>query len=170
MTSLDGEFEIVRGGETGGEPGLGWVAPAYGHVVPSTTLRLVRRGAAPFTLVTVLIEATDRPSIEALTVRVDGAVDRTAAGLRLVAGDVTRYRRVRIGDTVQRRARGHAERPTPRRVPATSRAMRHCCGAAHEPSQPDTHVAIVDGSVVRTADGRDLVTLPAPVAFRETVA
>jgi len=40
--------------------------------VPSTTLRLVRRDAAPFTLVTVLIEATGRPSIEALTVRCDG--------------------------------------------------------------------------------------------------
>ncbi len=89
MRSLDGELEIVRGSETGGEPGLGWVAPAYGHVVPSTTLRLVRRGAAPFTLVTVLLEAADRPSIEALPVRVDGAVDPTAAGLRLVAGEVT---------------------------------------------------------------------------------
>ena len=31
-------------------------------------------------------------------------------------------------------------------------------------------MAIVDGRVVRTDDGRDLVTLPAPVAFRETVA
>src|SRR4029077_4423280 len=65
MRSLDGEFEVVRGGETA-EPGLGWVAPVYGQVVPSTTLRLLRRGAAPFTLVTVLLEATQRPSIEAL--------------------------------------------------------------------------------------------------------
>ena len=36
-------------------------------------------------------------------------------------------------------------------------------------AQPDAHIAIVDGSLVRT-DGRDLCTLPAPVPFRETVA
>jgi len=37
-------------------------------------------------------------------------------------------------------------------------------------AQPDPHIAIVDGSLVRTAAGRDLCTLPAPVPFRETVA
>ena len=150
-TSLDGEFEIVRGRETGGEPGLGWVAPAYGHVVPSTTLRLVRRGAAPFTLVTVLIEATERPSIEALTVRVDGA-DRSERrpGCASIAGEVTRYRRVWIDDTATATCGADMpQRPTPRRRPATSRAMRHCCGAATRATQPDTHVVIVDGSVVR---------------------
>ena len=169
MASLDGEFEIVRGRDTGGEPGLGWVAPAYGHVVPGTTLRLVRRGAAPFTLVTVLIEATDRPSIEALPVRVDGAIDPTAAGLRLVAAEVTDT--VVFGSTtpcddaradmprIRRRVVcGHLE---------SDAALLWCRTRA---SQPDTHVAIVDGRVVRTVDGRDLVTLPAPVAFRETVA
>src|SRR5205085_7158054 len=63
MRSLEGTLAIVRGSETSGEPGLGWVAPAYGQVVPSTTVRLVHRGAAPFALVTVLIEAKARPSI-----------------------------------------------------------------------------------------------------------
>ena len=129
IASLHGEFEIVRGRETDGEPGLGWVAPAYGHVVPSTTLRLVRRGAAPFTLVTVLIEATDRPSIEALPVRVDGAIDPTAAGLRLIAGEVTDT--VVFGSTTPCGdvAVGHAERPTPRR----RRPPRERCGIAVVP-------------------------------------
>jgi hypothetical protein len=34
----------------------------------------------------------------------------------------------------------------------------------------DTRVAVVDGSVVRTIDGRTLLTLPAAVRFKETVA
>ena len=37
-------------------------------------------------------------------------------------------------------------------------------------SQAHTQVVLVDGSVVRTIDGRALVALPAPVGFRETVA
>jgi Heparinase II/III-like protein/Heparinase II/III N-terminus len=169
IASPDGEFEIVRGGETDGEPGLGWIAPAYGRVVPSTTLRLVRRGAAPFTLVTVVIEATERPSVEALTVRYDSAVDGTAAALRLVTGDVNDT--VVFGSTTP----GNDVRPG---MPS----VRRCVAAGHlesdaallwcrtHASQPHTHIAIVDGSVVRTTDGRDLVTLPAPVPFKETVA
>jgi hypothetical protein len=167
MTSLDGEFEIVRGRETGGELGLGWVAPAYGHVVPSTTLRLVRRGAAPFTLATVLIEATDRPSIDALPVRVDGVIDPTAAGLRLIAAEVTDT--VVFGSATSC-GDGRAHMPRRRVVCGhleSDAALLWCRARA---SQPETHVAIVDGRVVRTVDGRDLVTLPAPVAFRETVA
>ena len=35
MTSVDGEFEIVRGGESGRDPGLGWIAPAYGPSCPA---------------------------------------------------------------------------------------------------------------------------------------
>ena len=134
MASLDGEFEIVRGGETGGEPGLGWVAPAYGHVVPGTTLRLVRRGAAPFTLVTVLIEATDRPSIEALPVRVDGAIDPTAAGLRLVAAEVTDT--VVFGSTTPCDD-ARADMPSVRRR-VVCRPPRERCGTA---VVPDTSIA-----------------------------
>src|SRR6185436_15452384 len=84
-----GAIEIVRGGDTDGEPGLGWVAPAYGRLVPSTTLQLIHRGAAPFALTTVVVEAAERPSIEWLTPRLVDAADGSAVGLRLAWGDAS---------------------------------------------------------------------------------
>jgi hypothetical protein len=169
MTSLHGELEIVRGGETGGDPGLGWVSPAYGRVVPSTALRLVHRDAAPFALVTVVIEAKDRPSVETLAVLIDGAAVPTAAGLRLttaeaidtvVFGSTTPVMDLRtdIPGVRHRVMAGDLE---------SDAALLWC---RTERSRPEVHVAVVDGSIVRTADGRALLTLAAPVACRETVA
>ena len=77
-----------RGGEEG-EPDLGWVAPVYGAVVPSTTLRIVRQGYAPFALATIFVEAADAPALEWLEVRSDGALDPTAIAVRLRSGEVT---------------------------------------------------------------------------------
>jgi hypothetical protein len=169
IRSLEGEFAIVRGSDAGGEPDLGWVAPAYGHVRPSTTLRLVRRGAAPFALVTVVLEAKERPSIEALTVQVDGAADRAPVALRLIDGEVS--------DTVvfglptpcsdARSDTSGARRLIVAGDLETDAALLWCRSHA---AGTDTRLTIVDGSVVRTVDGRTLLMLPAAVPFKETVA
>ena len=168
IATLDGAFEIVRGGEDGGEPGLGWIAPAYGRVVPSTALRLVRRAAAPFAMVTVFIEAKEQPVLDRLTVEVEGTVDPTAAGLCITNGNLVDT--VVFGSTTLRPdvRPDMPGRRCPVRAGAieTDAALLWCRTRA---SQADTHVAMVDGSLARTA-GRALITLPAPVAFKETVA
>ena len=43
---------------------LGWCAPVYGPVVPTTTVRMRRSASAPFDLVTVIVEAADEPAME----------------------------------------------------------------------------------------------------------
>jgi hypothetical protein len=37
-------------------------------------------------------------------------------------------------------------------------------------AEPAIHVAVVDGSIVRTREGRDLLALASPVVCKETVA
>jgi hypothetical protein len=167
IASPHGEITIVRGGDAG-EPDLGWVAPAYGAVVPGTTLRIVRQGAAPFAVATIFVEGIDAPALEVLAVRTAGGVDPTAVGLRLRSGDLT--------DTV---VFGSATAGVDlASVPSSRR-----CGSAggletdaallwyrESGTARSTHVALVDGSLVRTDDGRALVSLAAPVACSETVA
>ncbi|MEO5824205.1 MAG: heparinase II/III-family protein, partial [Vicinamibacteraceae bacterium] len=167
ITSLNGAIEILRGGDAG-EPDLGFVAPAYGLVVPSTTLRVTHRGPAPFAVATVIVEAATCPAVDALSVRSGDAVDPTAVGLRLTQADVTDT--VVFGSATPDVA-GTAS--TPLRPSGwagdleTDAALLWCRERGSEPAR---HVAVVDGSLVRTRDGRALVSLSAPVACRETVA
>ncbi len=167
IACLHGELEIIRGGN--GDPDLGWIAPAYGVLARSTTLRTRHRGAAPFALVTVVVEAAERPVVEALTVRSNGTIDPGAAGLRLRTGEITDT--VVFGSTTPARETRPDEPPARRCGSAgdfeTDAAFLWCRARGDEPAM---HVAVVDGSVVRTADGRSIVALAAPVAFRETVA
>jgi hypothetical protein len=163
IASTYGEIEILRGGEDG--PDLGWIAPAYGRLVASTTLRMRRQAPAPFTVATVIVEAAARPDLQPLDVEVHGAADRTAIGMELRSGGIV--------DTVVFGSTTHE----------TAAGGRRPCGSAggfetdaallwHRASPPDTPspLAVVDGSRVRTCDGRDLLALPAPVSCRETVA
>ena len=70
MLTLGNWFEA----HTGQPEGLGWHAPTYGVVRPTTTLRVTRSAAPPFAVVTVLVECEDRPVLEPLHVATrDGA-------------------------------------------------------------------------------------------------
>ena len=71
MLSLHEACDVVHGSA---ESDLGWCAPVYGMLVPTTTVRMSRRASAPFSLVTVIVESADEPTIESLSAR------RTAAG------------------------------------------------------------------------------------------
>ncbi len=168
IASPQGELEIVRGGD-GGAGDLGWIAPAYGQLVPTTTLRLTSGGATPFAIVTVMIEAPERPAVEALPVHVGGAIDPTAAGLRLHAGEDTDT--VVFGSTTRAfdaDSGGSARRPCGSAGGLETDAAFLWC--RERTSEPVRQVALVDGSVVRTGDGRTIVALAEPVPFRETVA
>jgi hypothetical protein len=166
IASPGGDITVVRGGDAG-EPDLGWIAPVYGAVVPGTTLRIVHRGAAPFAVATVFAEAVDAPALEPLPVRRAGVIDPTALGLRLRHGEVT--------DTVVFGAALGSVAPasTPSSRPCSSAgefetdaALLWCRESGPEPR----HVAVADGTIVRTRDGRVLLSAAAPVACRETVA
>ncbi len=163
IASPHGDITIVRGGDTG-EPDLGWIAPAYGAVVPSTTVRIVRRAYAPFAIATLFVHAAEAPALEALDVRSGGALDPTALGVRLRSGALT--------DTVVfGSATPAGDGVTSRRCGSvgdfeTDAALLWC---RQRGSEPET-VAIVDGSIVRSADGRSLMALAAAAPCRETVA
>jgi hypothetical protein len=49
---------------TGDPNGLGWYAPAYGALRPTTTLRITAAAATPYAIATVVVECDDPPAIE----------------------------------------------------------------------------------------------------------
>ena len=62
MLSLRDECEMFRGSR---EADLGWCAPVYGTLVPTSTVRTRRSATAPFDFVTVIVEAEkSRPVAE----------------------------------------------------------------------------------------------------------
>jgi hypothetical protein len=66
-----------------GEPeGLGWHAPAYGAIRPTTLLRTVVQAAPPFALATIVLESEEPPVLETVTGR-DRSPERPALALEL---------------------------------------------------------------------------------------
>ena len=63
LLSLHDDWETFRGC---GDTQLGWCAPVYGTLVPTTTVRAQRTAEAPCEMVTVIVEAADEPSAEAI--------------------------------------------------------------------------------------------------------
>jgi heparinase II/III-like protein len=163
IASPQGALDIVRG-DAGAPSDLGWIAPAYGQLVPTTTLRLAHRGDSPFAIVTVVVEAAACPSLEALAVLDSGSSEPSAAAIRLRAGDVTDT--VVFGSTT----RGD-DVFTPRRCSSAGGLETDAAFLWSRQSAAGARtVAIVDGRIVRTDDGRTLLELAAPVSFKETVA
>jgi len=60
------DCDVVHG-SSGAE--LGWCAPVYGVLVPTSTIRVAKSATAPFTIVTVVVESVRRPFIRPLTNR-----------------------------------------------------------------------------------------------------
>ncbi len=58
ILSLRDECELFHGS---GEEALGWCAPVYGLLVPTSAIRTRRRATAPFAFVTVIVEAQEEP-------------------------------------------------------------------------------------------------------------
>lgn len=163
IASTHGPFEAIHG-DIGGD--LGVIAPAYGQLVATTTLRLIHRGTAPFAFATVVIEADARPTLEVLVVDAAGTHDPAAVGLRLRSGTATDT--VVFESTTLPRSNGlGAPRPFGSAGELETDAAFLWC-REHD-GEAVRHVAIVDGTVVRARDGRPVVSLDGPVASRETV-
>jgi hypothetical protein len=156
MATVPGEIEIITGTE---DSELGWISPAYGALMRTTTLRAWRRLPTPCTLLTVVVAAAECPAIEALPVTVDGAGDPTAAAVRLRAGEVV--------DTV---LFGPLTDGQPRRCAAAGFETDASLQWAHTGSaKAAPQVAIVDGRMARTRDGRAPIDLTESVACRDAV-
>jgi hypothetical protein len=74
LLSLHDDWETFRGCP---DTHLGWCAPVYGSLVPTTTVRAQRTAAAPCEMVTVIIEAAEEPSAAAIVDAHHGLLTRT---------------------------------------------------------------------------------------------
>jgi hypothetical protein len=81
ILSLEDEWETFHGSHDGSE--LGWCAPVYGPLVPTFTVRATRSGALPLSMVTVILESSEKPALERVPVTSDGRVAEDAVGFRL---------------------------------------------------------------------------------------
>jgi hypothetical protein len=77
VLTLGDECEVFHGSP---ESDLGWCAPVYGPVVPTSTVRMRRSSSAPFDLVTVIVEASEEPVVERI---VDERLVESAMGFRV---------------------------------------------------------------------------------------
>lgn len=66
---------------TGDPEGLGWHAPSYGVIRPTTLLRTVVQAAPPFAIATLVLESEDPPVLD--TMAPPGAIDRHRPSLSL---------------------------------------------------------------------------------------
>jgi len=132
--------------------GLGWHSPAYGRVEPATTLRVVHRGPLPVSIVTVIglnpqnevrdvsrmpapAAADRRPAASGFIIRRASSVDHLLfAGDPLAAAD-TLPPMMRIGE-----------------LETDARMLFYRTSSGRSIS----HLAFVDGSIVRAAGGRGL--------------
>jgi hypothetical protein len=78
---MDADYEVLRGTADGSW--LGWYAPAYGRLVPTSTVRSTCRRDAPFAMVTAIVESPDQPALEALPVSSGAGADPGAIAFSL---------------------------------------------------------------------------------------
>lgn len=88
------------------ETGLGWIAPAYGQRLPTSTLRVAAEGDAPFTLVTWIGHGREwqQPRLVRVPVTCDAATP--AVGAQVTDGARTAVFMLRSGGPLPRAARG----------------------------------------------------------------
>lgn len=158
IATVDGTFEAIAAGN--GAPDLGWVAPAYGRVVPATTLRRTVAAAAQVEIVTVIVESHTRPGLERLPIEGDTAAPSDSSAVRL---------RSPFGvDTVVFCSRADRDSTVAAR---SCRAVDIETDAAfawhHVPAAGDDAVAaIVDGRALRI-NGLPLIARPQPAPLVE---
>ena len=143
---------------SGDDSGLGWSAPVYGRIEPSSTLRLSHAGGTPFWMVTVfgLNAANPIDDVETLPVWTEAGALAHSLALRISRGAGTDY--VLLADPVDTSA-SHT-RSWRLAEFETDAAMLFC---RTDGEGRLTRAAMVDGARMRFAGGsRVWVTLPAP--------
>jgi hypothetical protein len=161
ITSLDGGLEAH--GPTGGDSGLGWVAPEYGAIRRSTTLRARREGPVPCAFATLIVEGDTRPDARLLPVLADGVADPLAIAIRLGAGDALET--LIFGPALPIVDGARVARP--RRVAGDLETDAAFLWHRPRTVEPGHRVSMLDGSGVRRADGRVLIGLRATTPFGE---
>jgi hypothetical protein len=84
IASLADGCEIVRG--TPGGSGLGWCAPLYGGVVPTSAVRFSRSGDRMLDVVTVIVDCSEQPTLERLPI-IDGSDSTAAVAFSIATSD-----------------------------------------------------------------------------------
>jgi hypothetical protein len=80
ILALRDECELFHGSR---ESDLGWCAPVYGPVLPTSAVRMRRGARAPFDLVTIVVESREEPTVERI---VDEAEGSAAIGFTIRKG------------------------------------------------------------------------------------
>ncbi|HEY2908069.1 MAG TPA: alginate lyase family protein [Vicinamibacterales bacterium] len=127
--------------------GLGWHAPVYGRVEPTTTLRATQVGATPFWMISVFsLDVTNAVrSAEIVPVWAEAGTLRESLGLRIERQSSTDW--LVIAEPIDA-----AIAPTWRIAELETDARMLFCRVA-EPRRV-TRLALVDGSLVRTSGRR----------------
>jgi hypothetical protein len=131
--------------------GLGWHAPSYGRLEPSTTLRVSRTAAAPLWIISVLGVNADNPveRVETVPVWAEAGDLEHATALRIV-------RAASIDHVLMAEPRRPSSGSTRRFGAVETDAAMLFCRVSREGQV--TEVALVDGSTVRIT-GRRRVTI-----------
>ena len=87
IAALADACEIVRGDANSSS--LGWYAPVYGSILPTSTIQCSTAGDAPFDIVTVILESPAAPALERLQVTADDDQIVDATAFRLSTRDWT---------------------------------------------------------------------------------
>jgi len=131
--------------------GLGWRAPAYGRIEPTTTLRVERRGELPLWIVSVfgLHAEVSLDAVEFLPVWSEAGVLRASLGLRILRRSATDYLLI---------AHPRGQAGTWRLGDVETDARMLFCRVRD--GRDLVRVAFVDGSIVRTGVRRVEIALP----------
>jgi hypothetical protein len=133
--------------------GLGWHAPAYGPLQPTTTLAATRRGQSPFALVTAIVEGDHAPSLQPMSAAGDTGVGPLAFRLATPAW---------FEDIIVAGADGRDVDGRPFGIEARGRFL---CARTSAAGLRDVYAATGDGSTTQSSPpGRQIDTRPIPAA------
>src|SRR4051812_23119454 len=159
----DGIVEAVSGDR---ETGLGWCSPAYGRIEPTTTLRVTRKGTAPFWMVSVfdLNPANPVTDVDPVPVWSEGGALAHASAVRITrAASIDHVLFVEPNaTTAARETTGSVWRVGEMETDARMLFWRTSTDRSL------ARIALVDGSLARIAARAFEIVLPHPVPALDT--
>jgi hypothetical protein len=145
LAVADGDIEVFTADRIAG---LGWHSPAYGRVEPATTLRVVRQGSLPMSILTV-IDLSARNALRAITPEPTARMNNGfvhGSGFHIARASSVDY--LLIAESAG--AAGPSR--TVRRIGAVETDARMLFYRSSA-GRPVSQVAFVDGSLVRALGG-----------------